>query len=145
MSNKIRYLNTDLDLESASDLTELVNALEAQGMFTLHLTHAENGKWSARLETGESFAEPGESIAAMLGALDSLPQAYRQVWENCELKEFNIGYDCGDEPWAYNQGLTSELLRQMTEHNMTLRWTLYPAAADTGHSSANPCQNPRIK
>lgn len=81
----------------------------------------------------------------MLGALDSLPQEYRQVWEGCELKEFNIGYDCGDEPWAFNHGLDSELLRQMAKHKISLRWTLYPTAANTGHGSTNQCQNPQTK
>ena len=23
-------------------------------------------------------------------------------WTHCELTGFNIGYDCGDEPWAFN-------------------------------------------
>lgn len=53
MSNTIRYLNTDLDLESDGNLTELISALEAQGMYALHVTQVENGKWSVRLETEE--------------------------------------------------------------------------------------------
>ena len=43
-----------------------------------------------------------------------------------QLREFNIGYDCGEEPWAFNQGLSAETLRRVAAVKASLRWTLYP-------------------
>ncbi len=126
MDNTICYLNTDLDLTSADDLSGLATALEAQGVRALHVAHADNGLWLARFETDEQFAEPESSIAAMLSAIESLEKPLRLIWDGCSLREFNIGYDCGAEPWAFNQGLSTALLGRIAAAGATLRITLYP-------------------
>ena len=46
----IRYLNTDLDLSSAEDLTELATALEAKGLFILHSARCDDRHWLAIFE-----------------------------------------------------------------------------------------------
>ena len=130
MDDTIRYLNTDLDLTSAEDLTALAAALEAQGVFPLHVTHGEDGLWYATLEADEAYEEaheePEPHIAAMLAAVESLPEPLRIVWSGCTQREFNIGYDCGDKPWAFNQGLSSHLLGRMAAAKASLRITIYP-------------------
>ena len=44
----------------------------------------------------------------------------------CTTREFNLGYDCGAEPWAFNQGLSSELLGRIAAVGASLRLTIYP-------------------
>jgi hypothetical protein len=122
----ISYLNTDLDLTSAEDLTELAAAFEAAGVFPLHVTRGEDGRWYACFETVEQHTEPETNIAAMLGVVESLAPPQRPVWAGCSRREFNIGYDCGLEPWAFNQGLSAELLGRMAAAGASLRITLYP-------------------
>ena len=126
MDNKIHYLNTDLDVTSDIDLTDLAAALEASGVFALHVTPDGNGTWYAIFETDESHEEPDSNIASLLAAIESLSPALRDVWHGCSQKEFNIGYDCGAEPWAFNQGLSSAVLGRMAAVGATLRITLYP-------------------
>ena len=50
MDDTFYYLNTDLDLVSANDLTSLATALGARGVPPLHLTHGEDGLWYATFE-----------------------------------------------------------------------------------------------
>jgi hypothetical protein len=127
MDGVITYLNTDLDLTSTDDLTALAAAFEAAGFLTLHVACGEkSGLWSACFETGEQHLEPETNIAAMLTVIEGVPLALRSVWANCSRREFNIGYDCGREPWAFNQGLSPELLRRIAAAGAGLRWTLYP-------------------
>ena len=128
MDDTFYYLNTDLDLFSADDLTALATALEAQGVFPLHLTHGEDGLWYATFEVEgrHTEKEPEPTIAAMLGVLESLSDSLRLVWSGCTLREFNIGYDCGSKPWAFNQGLSSRLLGRIAAVGASLRITLYP-------------------
>lgn len=126
MDHSICYLNTDLDLTSADDLTALATAFEVEGIPPLHLTHAADGLWHATFETSVQFAEPEPNIAAMLTVIESLAQQLRTVWNRCTQREFNIGYDCGGEPWAFNQGLSAELLGRMGAASTSLRLTLYP-------------------
>lgn len=126
MDGVITYLNTDLDLVSDDDPTPLASALESGGVFPLHITRGEDGQWYATFETEEQYSEPEANIAAMLAAVESLDASLRSVWAGCSLREFNIGYDCGLEPWAFNQGLSSETLRRMSAAGASLRVTLYP-------------------
>jgi hypothetical protein len=54
----MKYLNTDLDLVSAENLTELTGALEARGVFALHVTQDADGFWRASLESERQYSEP---------------------------------------------------------------------------------------
>ena len=127
MESKIRYLNTDLDLTSGDDLTELAAAFEGAGVSPLYdVTHGEDGLWYATFETDEHYDQPEPNIAAMVTVAESLQEPLRSVWKRCTRREFNIGYDCGDEPWAFNNGLSSELLGRMAAVGASLRITVYP-------------------
>jgi hypothetical protein len=126
MDNTIRYLNTDLDLTSGEDLTALAAAFEGGGVPPLHVTHGADVLWYATFETSAQFAEPEPNIAAMLAIVESLARSLRSMWDDCTRREFNIGYDCGNEPWGFNQGLPADLLGRMAAAGASLRVTLYP-------------------
>ncbi len=126
MDGDITYLNTDLDLVSAEDLTALGAAFEAAGVPPMHVTRGEDGLWYARFETDEQYTEPESNIAAMLTSVEALAPSLRSAWAGCSLREFNIGYDCGLRPWAFNQGLSAALLGRMAAAGVSLRVTLYP-------------------
>lgn len=126
MNHRICYLNTDLDVSSATDLNALAVALESKGVLPLHVTRHHSGLWTAPFETGDDHQEPEANILVMLDAIESLTVPNRSAWQNCTRREFNIGYDCGDEPWAFNQGLSRELLGRIAAVGTSLRWTIYP-------------------
>lgn len=129
MKKIIRYLNTDLDLLSAKDLAPLATALAAADVPPLSVTHHTDGLWYATFETAKCQQEPETSIALMLTAVESLSLPMRRLWKSCSRCEFNIGYDCGQEPWAFNQGLSAELLGRMAALGASLRITIYPQGA----------------
>jgi hypothetical protein len=122
----ISYLNSDLDLISSNDLNALAAALEKGGVFPLGIRQGNDGQWWVTFETKKYHAEPEPNISAMLAVVETLPGALRLVWDNCKLREINIGYDCGAEPWAFSQGLSSALLGRMAAVGVSLRFTLYP-------------------
>lgn len=126
MQGRITYLNTDLDLVSDHDLRMLANALDAGGVYPLHVTHGDDGRWYATFETRGEPHEPETHIAAMLLVVEALAPDARREWEQCSQREFNIGYDCGAEPWGFNQGLSAPLLQRMSEARASLRITIYP-------------------
>ena len=138
----IQYLNTDLDLVSSDDLTLLVASLKQRGLFVLHCTLGDDGLWHSTLETDMDsethFQSPEETIGAMLNAIESLDDASRQLWKGCSKRELNIGYDCGDEPWAFNQGLTNHTLARVAAAGASLRITLYPPVRAEAGSIACP-------
>lgn len=139
MDGEICYLNTDLDLTSAEDLAELAAALERGGVYPLHVTRGDDGLWYSILETNEQFQEPESSIAVMLAAIELLTPDLRLVWNRCSQRDFNIGYDCGDRPWAFNQGLSTDVLGRIAAAGATLRITLYPDREPANKTEHNAC------
>lgn len=127
MFNTITYLNTDLCLESKNDLAALVHAFRAGDVPPMYDTVVgDNGTSYATFETTESYREPEPNIAAMLAVVESLEPPVRLIWDGCTRREFDMGYDCGAEPWAFNQRLSVDLLGRMATAGATLRLTLYP-------------------
>jgi len=106
--------------------------LETRGLLPLHVSQDDDGVWRATFETNQQHAEPEPNIAAFLAVIDSLDPALRSTWHQCASREFNIGYDFGPEPWAFNQHVSSEILRRMGGAGVSLRITLYPAAGSHG-------------
>jgi hypothetical protein len=124
---QIRYLNTDLDLVAERDLAPLVSALRARGVLALYdVVTGEDGRRYVTLETDEQHDLPETTIVAMLDAIESLEGEARSLWSQCSLREFNIGYNCGKEPWAFNNGLTNATLLRLARLGASLRITLYP-------------------
>jgi hypothetical protein len=131
MNGKFAYFNTDLDLVSAMDLTEIVDALKVRDVRALHVVPWGNdGGWHAMFETTRQFTEPELNIAAMLDVVELFSPPVRAAWDGCTLREFNIGYGCGDEPWAFNYGLSAMLLTRIAAAGASLRMTLYPDRAE---------------
>lgn len=138
MDGIINYLNTDLDVTSASDLTSLAATFEAGGVSPLHVTRGDDGLWRAVFETDNQYTDPETTISEMLAVVESLCPSRQSIWSGCSQREFNVGYDCGTEPWAFNQGLSTELLGRMAAVGASLRITLYP---DRVHAKPNATQD----
>jgi hypothetical protein len=133
VDDTIYYINTDLDLTSADDLTALTVTFKAGGTIALHCGCYDDGLWYATFEREDyDQSQPEPAIAAMLEVVESLNEPLRAVWLGCTRREFNIGYVCGSRPWAYNQDLTSLLLGRIAAAGASLRITLYPPAREKG-------------
>ena len=128
----IRYLNTDLDLVSVHDLTQFAAALETRGLLTLHVGRREDSLYLATFETNASHASPEDTLDAMLGIIEAFTQPERDVWDGAKECIFNIGYDCGSEPWAFKSTLSNSVLRRLARAGGALRITLYPEADRVG-------------
>jgi hypothetical protein len=80
------------------------------------------------------YEDPESNIAAMLFVIEQFDEPERSVWQGLTVCEFNIGYNCGSKPWAFNQGLSNALLQRMTKVGASLRFTLYPPESLTEQS-----------
>lgn len=145
MDGTISYLNTDVELISAEDLSALTADFEARGAFTLYNGRSDDGRWRATFEISSDVSphEPEQTIAALLDLVESLPGALRAVWSRCEMREFNIGYDCGRRPWAFNQGLSNTILTRLARSGASLQITIYPEEReDEPMDNPMPVQQP---
>lgn len=124
------YLNTDLDLIAEQDLTLLVQALEASGLYSLHAGVGDDGKWYATLEINEAADEalhlrqPELTVVAMLDVIEALDASARAIWDACMTKTLDIGYQCGG--LRVRNGLTNATLSRMSALGVGMFITLYP-------------------
>jgi hypothetical protein len=129
MDGVTHYVNTDLDLMSADDLTALAAAFEVRGLMPTRVMRLDHGQWHARF-SGSSTAdgpydEPELTIAAMLAVIEALDPPLRSAWAGCSQRELDIGYDCGQEPFYFHQGLSAGILVRLVAAGASLRVTLY--------------------
>ncbi|MFO1023351.1 MAG: hypothetical protein U0903_22065 [Planctomycetales bacterium] len=132
----IHYCNTDLCLESAHDLTALASWCEQKGLIVLRVDQ-EQGHWTAWFEADVDADEPAGHITALLEAIEAFPEVHRETWDGCKTREFDMGFDCGDRPWAFHQEISAGLVNRIASMNASLRVTLYPESS----SPPNPQEN----
>ncbi|APZ96293.1 hypothetical protein [Fuerstiella marisgermanici] len=125
----IRYLNTDLDLVCDTDPKFLIDDVEKSGLYA-HAHDGGDGVFKVLVED-RNDSEPEPNIIRLLEAIETLSEAGRRVWNRCSKRDFNIGYDCGDGPWGFNQGLSNQTLRRIVECGATVSITLYPFRPET--------------
>lgn len=131
-----RYINTDIDLVAPYDLSPLATVLEAKGIWPLHITQQEDSRWCATFEcitfeTDKDQNTPETTIAEMLDVIEMLQGDAQRLWSGCTVREFNIGYDCGKEPFSFTNELTNTALLRMAKVGAGLRITLYGSSTDS--------------
>ena len=128
----IQYRNTDLDLVTDIDPAPLVAEFESRGL-SAQVTTGGCGLWYVICEDEnetEPEPEPEPNIVRLLDAVESLSDPARVIWQHCSKCEFDVGYDCGDEPRAFNQALSNDVLRRIAACGATFSITLYPYRPD---------------
>ena len=127
---RIKYLNTDLDLRSKEDLRPLARAFQRQGLYTLHVDRASNRDWYATFELDTVGRRPNVHVNGILNAVEALEGKACALWNNCTVRELNLGYDSGVKPWHVTHGLSARLLARMSKVGLSLRITIYKVQPD---------------
>ena len=128
MTSGTHYLNTDLDLNSEHDLGAIAKYLGDRG-WSIHFAEQHpHGYWLGVFEHPNGHeVEPEKAIAAMLGVIDDFPQGLRLHWAECSKRDFNIGYQAGAEPHAFEQTISNDLLRRVAAAGASISTTIYAA------------------
>ena len=124
------YINTDLELFASFDLSRLAAVLEAHELFPLHITQQEDGRWIAgfefvTFEGGEKYADPESTIVGILDIVEALDGEAHTLWNECSLRNFNIGYACGNEPFAFNNRVSNATLVRAAKVGAGMEISLY--------------------
>lgn len=128
------YANTDFDIKSKKSFDTLHRELDGS-CCTLHYVHAVNGHWTASYESdhhsdSESNEDSVESGAArdilkLIKAIAALSPTAKAEFDACYLREFNIGFECGDS-WAYIHQLPPHVVQAAAKADCSIAVTLYP-------------------
>ncbi len=126
----IRYLNTDLELESTQDLTPIVDC------FGDKLINLYNGKrlehYLATFEVADITENPDLTINSLCTLIEELEPSTRKLWDQCFLKVFDIGYEGGTNHKSYTSEIKNETLKRISELGANMRITVYPMNNHSG-------------
>ncbi|MDP5008618.1 MAG: hypothetical protein NWQ13_06460 [Glaciimonas sp.] len=127
-----RYINTDLCLCSTIDLTPLADAITTENLLCLGVHRSDDGFYNVAFEafnTSGNYATPEESINALLDAIDTLPASLKSIWQTCEQRTLDIGYNSGTSPNEISNTISTHNLGRMHALRIDMKITVYRALA----------------
>jgi hypothetical protein len=133
MTIETEYLNTDFDLKSAAPFDTLNQEL-SQRCFVLHYTPGGDGNWHSIVDSrhdGTSVRTAEMDIDSIIEALKQLSPTAQAELDACFMREFNIGFDCGDT-WAYPHTLRTAIIQSIADARCSFAITLYPMRNPNG-------------
>jgi hypothetical protein len=120
------FLNVDLDIYSAKDLTPLVQAF-GKAVMVLHLGRHKR-TWEAHLELSKHpIKSPNSAIRDFCELMSALMPEAKQVWDSAKIRRFNIGIQGGMDQPSYWCVIDAETVRLAAEVNADIALTIYPA------------------
>jgi hypothetical protein len=101
MASETSFLNVDLDIQSKQPLDRLVTAF-GERVRVLHVGKVAR-HFEAHIELARSGYQrnPNPLIRRFVELIATLPPSARQLWTSATLRQFNLGFQAGSKPPAY--------------------------------------------
>jgi hypothetical protein len=117
------FLNVDLEVKSKDDLSPLLASL---GRKVNILHHARIGRWYwLRVDLYRQPRNPIEGIKLFCGLIKSLPLSSKKLWDDAQVREFDIGIQVGLNPSSTEWLLDARTISMMASVNARVEVTLY--------------------
>ena len=124
----IKYLNTDLEIESKSDVSKIV---EEFGEDVSVLYHGEmRGYQHASFEIPGSTAGADEVINSFCTLVEQLPKEVREIWDGCCARELDIGYESGTTAQNFKSEIRASTIQRVARIGASIAITIYPASGE---------------
>jgi hypothetical protein len=121
---EVQYLNTDLEIESKSDLSKIV---EEFGEDVLVLHHGEiRGYQHASFEIPGGSTDADATINCFCSLVEGLPGEVRETWDGCCSRVFDIGYESGTSPQNFRSEIRASTIQRIAKIGASLVITIYP-------------------
>ena len=143
------FLNVDLDIWAGYDLAPLVEAFgsHVSDMFTgTAEVPGEEGSFQTHLELAIEEREPWSpdaAIQAFVRLIDDLPPAARRLWDEANLRNFDIGIQGGVTPRAFQFSLRPDTLAAASRLKANVALTVY--SVDVEHPQRQQRRRATIK
>ena len=116
----LRFINVDLDVESAEELQPLIDAMAP------HAYSLERPPGQASFEVNDASPnDPEVVILEFIRIVKSLPAAARKVWDAASKRVFDIGLQSGRHPFLRSYNIGIETLRQAADIRAQIAITIY--------------------
>ena len=125
---RIRHINTDLEIESRSDLSPLIKWFEDEGIGSLG-SYKSRGVYYAAFEFVVEVGDPESLIEQFCMYISSLDGELKTLWEGCCKKVFDIGfgYEESDKPVKLETTVTEKTISRVAGLGASIAITIYPS------------------
>ena len=120
---KISYVTTDLEFESATDLSHVVNELGAN--VSVHLNEWVKNVYRVALGTVHRDAHAEQDITYYCCLLEKLSDSAKASWQKCSRRVLDIAFESGTEPKCETYELSAELMHRVADLGMSIAVTIY--------------------
>ena len=120
--NKIHFINIDLEVESSSDITPIIQEW-GERICVLRYEQVD-GIYYGSFETGCSGVK--EIIDEYVFLIEILSESSRFIWDKVEKKYFDFGYESGVEPNNFHSEINLESLKKIAAVGANVIVTIYP-------------------
>lgn len=119
-----QFLNVDLDVYSRSDLRLLVNGF-GKRVIALYVGR-ERRKYSAHLElAGFQRSSADSTMRAFCNLIRALPKTERELWNGAKTREFSVGVQAGQQPFACDFRIEAQTVKAVAELGGVIVLTVY--------------------
>ena len=128
----IQYLNTDLEIESKSDLSKIV---EEFGEDVLLHHHGEiRGYQHASFSLAGGSVDADATINSLCDLVLGLPKDVREIWDDSCSRVFDIGYESGKSPHTFRSEIRAGTIERVAKIGGSVVITIYPETEESGDS-----------
>jgi len=123
---QICFLNVDLDIESKHDISAIIKDF-GDKVFILNDEPYSEGSHNLSVELygrcGDQ--EPEGLILDYVELIKNFSDDAKDAWNKAHKKSFDIGYECGFQPYSINNQLSASTINAVASVNASVIFTLY--------------------
>ena len=120
----VRYLNVDLEIESKSDLSKIVE--EFGDDVSVLYSGEMRGYQLASFEIPGNTADADETINNFCLLVEGLPKEAREVWDGCCSRVMDVGYESGTSPQNFRSEIRASTVQRVAAIGASIVITIYP-------------------
>ncbi|KAF0144933.1 MAG: hypothetical protein FD156_1504 [Nitrospirae bacterium] len=126
MNNKIQYITTDLEFESAENLDSIVQ--ELGDSIVIQLNQWVDGKYRVSLSGSGSELRfsPEQTINEFCDEIEKLSASSKALWDRCINRVADIAFESGSEPNHLTYHLSANLISRLERLKIAVDITIYP-------------------
>lgn len=124
----VRYLNVDLEIESKSDLSKIVE--EFGDDVSVLYCGERRGYQHASFEVPANPAGADETINDFCLLVEQLTKEAREVWEGCCSRVMDVGYESGTSPHSFRSEIRASTVQRVAAIGASIVITIYSLSHD---------------
>jgi len=120
------FLNVDLDIESKYDISPIVRDF-GDRVFILNNEPYSQESYNLSVELNDSWCQqdPEGLILSYIELIKNFSDDAKDAWNKAHKKAFDLGYECGFQPYSINNELSANTINAVTSVGASVIFTLY--------------------